>query len=290
MKKYSNIIDEELKYNNIPKKYERNFSNRKSILLMSFLLILYLVILIVFLSYIFIANNIFVEIVSLSDGSIICFLLFLPFYFFITVFMKLKNIKISWHCKKVKKINWIKLFNFHNSYNFKTLNLNLELLYIEEKLLTQLIVDRTIKKILISNNILLLINNIEINVNHLELLISEDELYLQLTHEITFNKKISSIEIKKIFKGIKDFTIVEKNNSITRIVSTNNLILKQKLIKYSRDYLSKKLYIKDFSFSDYIFGLYAQDNYTKKNFLNYYNEAVLNDLQKIFYLLTNSRE
>ncbi|WP_339034967.1 hypothetical protein [Spiroplasma endosymbiont of Cantharis rufa] len=63
MKKYSNIIDEELKYNKIPKKYERNFSNRKSILLMSFLLILYLVIFIYFLAHIFVTNNIFVEIV-----------------------------------------------------------------------------------------------------------------------------------------------------------------------------------------------------------------------------------
>ncbi|WP_339034990.1 hypothetical protein [Spiroplasma endosymbiont of Cantharis rufa] len=288
MNKNLEIIEKELKHNKIAKKYKSDFSNQKYLLLFS--LMLYLTILILFLVYIFIADNKFVEIVLLSDASIICFSLFIPFLFFITIFISLKIKKISRHCKKLEKINWLQLFTVHNNYNFIISKLKLELFCIDKKKITQLIVDRSINKIIINNNILISINNINININYLELTISEDELYLQLIHEITFSKKMHSTEIKKILQGINNIILVENSDSSTRIKTCTNLILKQKMIKYSKDYLIKTFNPNNFSFSEYIFGLYAQNNYNRDQYLNYYKESILNDIEKIYNLLKKNED
>ncbi|WP_339034980.1 hypothetical protein [Spiroplasma endosymbiont of Cantharis rufa] len=281
------ILENDIKNNKLNKRFKNNLVKVKSYLLYKIIfLILYFVFIIAGIYIIFISKIEFLQILIIFI-EIVSIIVLIGFASFISkIFFIFNKRKLEKHSSKLKKINWVKLHSFYNK-DFKIAYINLNKFYIEDNILKQLLIDRTIKSIEINNTLSLMLKDKQFFIDYLNLSINEENTYLQLTQRICIKKIVKITETQNIIKKLSNPEKTDsKNCKDTEIVNIINICKIQELITFTKDFKHQFLSTDNIDLSKYIFGLYGQKNYNSYNCVKHFENIVRDDIGIIENLIS----
>ncbi len=163
--------------------------------------------------------------------------------------------------------------------------ISLNKLYIDDYSFCNLLLNNKIETIEINNKFEINFKGLTFSIKYCNLFFDKNDNLLKLVKKITFSSEISSDEIKSILNKNLNIVEIRKDNTfLTSIVVNSIICTKEEIIGSTKNGISY-LKIYDFDITKKILGLYSQKKYNKNNFLEVYNEYILNDIQNIKSIL-----
>ncbi|AKX34655.1 hypothetical protein SLITO_v1c10440 [Spiroplasma litorale] len=274
------FLIKELKREKVPKKNNswlswKEKSLTKNTLVLPILIILIAVVLFIIILFFF---NIHIAIASLyicmSVESSITYIPILIFH----IVCKIRYTKIN---IKVLKIKWTEVFKYY----LKNYKIDVNKIVIEKSILKKSDLINLISKnktIEINNKFDFVVNNFKFEIIFINFYYDKEINKIILKQEIIFNERIPLDDIANKFKNKihqkVQFNKIDKNIHLTidiLMVDTTYMFSKKGFI------VLDILINKQDDFNNSIFGLYGQRQYNKKNYIDIFDEAVMNDINNI---------